>query len=240
MKQAFRYYGQGIPYIKEKDYIGQLIVVEGPDYAGRSTHIMLLQKWLESEGHAVLSCGLSRSTLIGEAIQDAKEGNVLGKKTLSLLYATDFADQLENKVLPALKAGYVVLLDRYIFTLMARDMARGASKEWLVKLFGFAPIPNLIFFLEVSPQVLIYRALKKYAALNFWESGMDMSFSNDTYESFLIYQSLIANYFDEMIKEYDFIVLDGGKDSEIVQGKMKKSIIEYFIKMGMIANDELE
>lgn len=227
MERQFKYYGQGIPYFKGKTYTGTLIVIEGADCSGRSMQVYLLRNWLEAQGHAVSDIGLSRSNLIGDAIQTAKEGNTLEKKTLSLLYATDFADQLENKILPALKAGFVVLADRYIFTLMARDMARGASQAWLKKLFGFAPVPDLIFYLRVDPQVLLYRALEKYGTLDYWESGMDLSLSNDMFESFQIYQSLIAKHFDAMAADYGFKILDGDENPVSIQEQMRQDIKQY-------------
>ena len=141
------FYGKGLPYLQLNELPGKLIVIEGADCSGRSTQISMLKDWLETEGHAVLDTGLKRSTLIGNVIFEAKKGNILGKKTLSLLYSTDFADQLENKIIPALSAGFVVLADRYIFTLMARDFVRGASREWLMELFGFALILTWYFIL---------------------------------------------------------------------------------------------
>ncbi|HEY3273645.1 MAG TPA: hypothetical protein VGJ92_07790, partial [Methanocella sp.] len=147
------YYGIGLPYLKlnPADLQGKLIIVEGADCSGRSSQIAMLKVWLEANGHAVMDTGLRRSGLVGEAIEEAKQGHTLGKKTMSLLYATDLADQLENKIIPALKAGFVVLADRYIFTLMVRDLARGADKAWLKELFGFALVPDLVFYLSVEP-----------------------------------------------------------------------------------------
>ena len=155
------YYGIGLPYLKfdRKTLQGKLIVIEGADCSGRSTQVAMLKEWLESNGHAVLDTGLRRSGLVGEAIEEAKKGHTLGKKTMSLLYATDFADQLENKIIPGMKAGYIVLADRYFFTLMVRDMIRGADKEWLKELFGFALVPDHIFYMSVDPDILLHRAL---------------------------------------------------------------------------------
>lgn len=219
------FYGQGIPNVKEVDYTGKLIVIEGADCSGRSTQVTLLRQWLEKEGHAVSDAGLRRSNLVGDAIQEAKKGNILGKKTLSLLYATDFADQLENKILPALKAGFIVLSDRYIFTLMARDAVRRASSKWLKKLFGFAPVPDMVFYLQVDPQVLLYRSFETYGTLDYWESGMDICLSGDMFESFQIYQSLLAKQLDIMAKEYDFILLDGHENPEAVQDRIREKIL---------------
>ncbi|HEY1248883.1 MAG TPA: hypothetical protein VGE97_07850, partial [Nitrososphaera sp.] len=132
-----RYYGKGIRYIEDREVKGRLIVIEGPDASGRSTQIGMLTAKLEADGHAVLNTGLRRSELIGEGIMEAKEEHMLGRKTMSLFYAADFADQLENKIIPALRSGYIVLADRYIYTLMARSTVRGLSRRWSHRLFGF-------------------------------------------------------------------------------------------------------
>src|SRR5512139_4260759 len=129
-----RFYGHGIPKVHVEQLAGKLIVVEGADGSGRSTQIAMLVEWLEGCGHATVQVGLKRSTLVSEELEKAQEGNILSRTTLSLFYATDFADQLENAILPALKAGFVVLADRYIYTLMARDMVRGMDEAWLKNL----------------------------------------------------------------------------------------------------------
>ncbi|GBF34900.1 thymidylate kinase [Desulfocucumis palustris] len=228
MDRQLEFYGQGLPYLGGNKYPGKLVVVEGADCSGRSWQVNSLRNWLEEEGHAVLDTGLRRSNLVGGAIQEAKNGNTLGKTTFSLLYATDFADQLENKILPALAAGFVVLSDRYIFTLMARDIVRGASRDWLRKLYGFAPVPDIIFYLQVEPQVLLYRAFEKYGTLDYWESGMDICLSSDMFESFQIYQSLLARQFDQMAEEFGFNVLDGEESPETIQEKIRRDIERFF------------
>ncbi|AEG61111.1 dTMP kinase [Desulforamulus ruminis] len=227
MEKQLTFYGQGLPYLKGHEYSGILIVIEGADCSGRSWQVKELRTWLERSGHAVLDTGLRRSGLIGDAILEAKQGNTLGKRTLGMLYATDFADQLENKILPALRAGFVVLADRYIFTLMARDLVRGASKDWLRKLFGFAPIPHLIFYLQVDPQVLLYRSFEKYGFLDYWESGMDICLSGDIFESFQIYQSLLARQYDQMAEEFNFTVLDGQESPLIIQKNIRRDIQRF-------------
>ena len=229
MDRQLKFYGRGLPYLKGNEYPGKLIVIEGADCSGRSWQISSLRSWLEGEGHAVLDTGLRRSNLVGNLIDEAKKGNTLGRTTLNLLYATDFADQLENKILPALAAGFIVLADRYIFTLMARNIVRGASIDWLQKLFGFAPVPDIIFYLQVDPQVLLYRAFEKYGTLDYWESGMDICLSSDRFESFQVYQSLLARQFDQMVEKYDFKVLEGNESCEIIQKKIRRDI-ERFLK----------
>ena len=220
------YYGIGLPYLKldRKTLQGKLIVIEGADCSGRSTQVALLKEWLESNGHAVLDTGLRRSDLVGEAIEEAKQGHTLGKKTLSLLYTTDFADQLENKIIPAMKAGFIVLADRYMFTLMVRDLVRGADKEWLRELFGFALVPDQIFYLSVDPDVLLHRALLKYGQLDYWESGMDVCLSSDMFDSFKQYQSDLRSKFDELDRDYGFDMIDGSKSPDEIQAYIRKKV----------------
>jgi dTMP kinase len=220
------YYGIGLPYLKldRKTLEGKLIVIEGADCSGRSTQVALLKEWLESNGHAVLDTGLRRSDLVGEAIEEAKKGHTLGKKTLSLLYTTDFADQLENKIIPAMKAGFIVLADRYMFTLMVRDLVRGADKAWLRELFGFALVPDQIFYLSVEPDLLLHRALLKYGQLDYWESGMDVCLSSDMFDSFKQYQSDLRSKFDELDLDYGFDKIDGSRSPDEIQAYIRKRV----------------
>lgn len=189
---------------------GRLIVIEGPDASGRSTQIGLITARLEAAGHAVLSTGLKRSELISEGILEAKR-NFAGRRTLSLFYAADFADQLENKIIPALRAGYVVLADRYIYTMMAREAVRGISRRWSHNLFSFAVVPDLVFYLDVEPEELVHRVFQKNAYLDYYESGADMGLSEDMFESFLKYQAMIAKEFRRMQKRYNLIIINGNR-----------------------------
>ena len=189
---------------------GRLIVIEGPDASGRSTQIGLITAQLEAAGHAVLSTGLKRSELISEGILEAKR-NFAGRRTLSLFYAADFADQLENKIIPALRAGYVVLADRYIYTMMAREAVRGISRRWSHNLFSFAVVPDLVFYLDVEPEELVHRVFQKNAYLDYYESGADMGLSEDMFESFLKYQAMIAKEFRRMQKRYNLVIINGNR-----------------------------
>ncbi len=147
----------GMPFhiLEEVEIKGKFIVIEGPDASGRSTQIGFLTSKLEADGHAVMNAGLKRSELIAEGILEAKRNFVLGKRTISLFYAADFADQLENKIIPGLRAGYIVLSDRYIYTLMAREAVRGISRAWSRNLYGFALRPDIVFYLVVDPNELV-------------------------------------------------------------------------------------
>ena len=144
-----RFYGHGIPNVDLEKLTGKLFVVEGADGSGRSTQIARLVDWIEASGHATVQVGLKRSTLVSEELEKAQEGNILSRSTLSLFYATDFADQLENIILPALKAGFMVLADRYIYTLMARDLVRGMDEAWLKNMDGIAMVQDSVFYLQV-------------------------------------------------------------------------------------------
>src|SRR4030081_3035496 len=150
-----RFYGHGIPRVDLEQLAGKLIVGEGADGSGRSSQIAMLVEWLEGSGHATVQVGLKRSTLVSEELEQAQQGNILSHTTLSLFYATDFADQLKNIILPALKAGCMVLADRYIYTLMARDLVRGMDQTWLKNLYGLALVPDAVFYLNVSPEQLV-------------------------------------------------------------------------------------
>jgi dTMP kinase len=222
-----RFYGEGISYLKRIESKGRLIVVEGPDGSGRSTQIDLITSKLEADGHAVITTGLKRSELIGAGILEAKHKLPLGKKTLALFYAADFADQLEHKIIPALHSGYVVLADRYIYTLMARSNVRGISRGWSHDLFGFAIKPDLVFYLDVPPEELFHRVFQKYGALDYYESGADVGLSDNLYESFVMYQRMIAKEFRLMESKYGIVTIDGGRPISEVDADLQSRIDEY-------------
>jgi len=214
------FYGDGIPGVDPGELIGKLIVIEGADGSGRSTQIELLRDFLEHRGHATLNVGLRRSTLVSEELAQAKQGNVLGEITRSLFYATDFADQLENRIIPALKAGFIVLADRYIYTLMARDIVRGADLDWVRSLYGIALVPHLVIYLKVSPGQLVERNFRKNATLDYWESGMDLGLSRDIFDSFIRYQRLIQKEFAQMQGDYGFHGVNGNRSLRSVAGEI--------------------
>ena len=219
-----RFYGHGIPGVELAKLTGKLIVVEGADGSGRSTQIAELVHWLETSGRPTVQVGLKRSTLVSEELEKAHNGNVLSRTTLSLFYATDFADQLENIILPALKAGFIVLADRYIYTLMARDMVRGMDEQWLKNLYGIAPVPDAVFYLSVEPEELIQRNLAKNATLDYWESGMDLGLARDVFDSFLKYQAAMGEAFRLLQKNYKFEFLDANRPVNAVNKELRKKI----------------
>src|SRR5215468_3782457 len=216
-----RFYGHGIPRVDSEQLAGRLIVVEGADGSGRSTQIALLVEWLEGSGHATVQVGLKRSTLVSEELERAQQGNILSRTTLSLFYATDFADQLENFILPALKAGFVVLADRYIYTLMARDMVRGMDKAWLKNLYGIAPVPDAVFYLNVPPEELVQRSFAKKQALDYWESGMDLGLSRDMFDSFMKYQTTMGKTFRHLQRIYGFTIVDGMRSTDAINAELR-------------------
>jgi dTMP kinase len=219
-----RFYGHGIPGVDVDKLAGKLIVVEGADGSGRSTQIQLLVNWLEGSGHSTVQVGLKRSTLVSEELDRAQAGNILSRTTLSLFYATDFADQLENIILPALRAGQMVLADRYIYTLMARDLVRGMDEEWLKNLYGMALVPDAVFYLNVAPEDLVQRTFSKHAALDYWESGMDLGLARDMFDSFLKYQALMAQQFKRLQRTYGFNIIEGDRSVEAINAELRKKI----------------
>jgi dTMP kinase len=219
-----QFYGTPPPGADPASLGGKLIVIEGADGSGRSTQITLLNDWLERNGHATVQVGLRRSTLVSAELDQAKQGNVLGRITMSLFYATDFADQLDNIILPALRAGFVVLADRYIYTLMARAIVRGCDRAWLESLYGLAVIPDVVFYLKVSPQHLVERNFQKKDYLDYWESGMDIGLSADMFESFIKYQRQIEREFARMQEQYGFQVIEGNRSVRAIAADLQKRV----------------
>src|SRR5947209_6972587 len=219
-----QFYGHGLPRVNLEKLAGKLIVVEGADGSGRSTQIAQLMEWLEGGGHATVQVGLKRSTLVSEELEQAKQGNILSHLTMSLFYATDFADQLENIILPALKAGFIVLADRYIYTLMVRDLVRGLDEAWLKNLYGIALEPDAVFYLNVPPEDLVQRNFAKNMALDYWESGMDIGLSRDLFDCFLQYQALVEKQFRRLQSTYGFTIVSGERSAEEINAELQEMI----------------
>jgi dTMP kinase len=217
------YYGYGVPYLPIEGYPGKLIAIEGTDGVGRSTQIRLLREWLEVQGYGVVETGWTRSQLMAPTIDLAKSSNTLNKLTFVLLYATDFADRLEKEIIPALKAGFIVLSDRYIFTAMARAGVRGVDRSWIRSLYGFAIAPHLVFYLKIDEKTLIKRVLQS-RGMDFWESGMDLKLADDIYESFRAYQKALLREYGSMADEFGFRVLDAKRRIEVIQDELRRQI----------------
>ncbi len=226
--EPLQFYGEALPGVECDELVGKLIVIEGPDAVGRSTQIIRLRSWLEHEGHAVLVTGMSRSALAGKGIQQAKEGNTFGPMTMTLFYATDFADRLEHEIVPALRAGFVVLTDRYIFSLMARAIARGADRQWIEQVASFALVPHVVFYLRADVQDLVSRVVVGRGTFDYWESGMDMRFGSDMHDSFVKYQSRILRALDQMAEVYSFRQIDASRSPDVIFPELRKDISALF------------
>lgn len=198
---------------KPHGYPGLLIVVEGTDGSGKSTQVQKLSKYIKEKSFACTVSQWKTSRLISGVINEAKEKNLLNTTTFSLLYAADYTDRLENEIIPALKAGFVVLMDRYIYTAYVRDSVRGHDIDWVKKLYSFAPKPDLVFYLNVPSKTLIKRLIAKNGTLDYFECGRDIGISTDIYNSFEIYQKRCLDEYKKLGKEFDFVELDGTKDS---------------------------
>lgn len=219
-----RFFGDGLKYLNPSELKGKLIAIEGTDGVGRTTHIEMLQEWLEVQGYGVMITGWTRSNLMSKAIEMAKAGNILDRWSLSLLYATDFADRLEHQIIPALRSGFVVLADRYIYTAFARDFVRSADRKWIRDVFGFSLIPDLVCYLRIDVETLALRVIET-TGMNYWESGMDLRLGADLYDSFKKYQSLLIEEFDKMAIEFRFNVVDARKSPEEIQDELRGHIL---------------
>ena len=220
------FFGEPLVGFDPSEITGNLIVIEGMDGSGRSTQIALLQEWLESEGFAVQTSGLRRSNLVGRDIDQLLAKNAVTRLTLALMYATDFFDQVEHRILPALRAGTVVLADRFIFTLIARGVVRGINRDYMSGLYAMALRPHLTFWLNVRPETAFGREFKKAQAISYWEAGRDMSLSHDLYWSFIRYQTMIKREFEVMAKRHSFIELDGEASVSTVNKQLRQRIGE--------------
>jgi dTMP kinase len=203
-----QFYGEGLAgFTRTNALPGRLIVLEGTDGVGRSTQIALLREWVESKGYAVQSTGLKRSVLAGRGIKEAMRGHTLGNLTANLFYATDMVDRLEKIILPALRAGFVVLTDRYIYSIIARAMVRGVDPTWIRDIFGFALVPDAVFYLQADLPHLIPRVLNT-RGFDYWETGMDFLSNRDYYDAFIEYQARLLAQFDAIADEYEFSRID--------------------------------
>jgi dTMP kinase len=219
------FYGIDAIGLRARDELlpGRLIVIEGTDGVGRSTQLSLLRPWLESSGYAVIDTEMTSSILAGNGLKQAKEGNTLGPITLNLFYATDFVDRFESQILPALRAGFIVLVDRYIYSLIARARVRSADPQWLRSIYGLALKPDAIFYLRISLNDLIPRVLQ-HGGFDYWESGMDLRMGADLYESFVNYQTRLITEYEKMAQEYNFQVIEASLPVEQIVAHLKQYI----------------
>jgi dTMP kinase len=223
-KHPLQFYNTALPGVDCSELRGTLIVIEGPDAVGRSTQVTRLRQWLEQEGHAVLDTGMARSALAGKGIKQAKGGNTLGPVTMTLYYVTDFADRLENEIIPALRAGFVVLTDRYIFSIIARAIARGEDPYWIEHVTDFALIPHAVYYLRPRVKDLVSRVIHGRGAFDYWESGMDMRFGDNMYDSFVRYQTRVIRTLDRLATKYGFVTLDASQPVELIFAKLQRQL----------------
>lgn len=214
-------------------YEGLLIVIEGTDGSGKSTQLELLKRSIQDKSYGVMVSEWKTSRLIANVIDDAKDRNLLNATTYSLLYAADFADRLENQIIPALKSGFIVLLDRYFYTALARDVVRGQNIEWVKNLYEYAPEPDLVFYLDMPVDILLKRIIGT-TGLDFYESGRDVGFSTDFYNSFEIYQNKCLEQYNSMKSEYNFISIDGTKSIQDIH-KIMNDEVQKLLESGILA-----
>ncbi|MFQ3549941.1 MAG: thymidylate kinase [Armatimonadota bacterium] len=205
---------------------GALVIVEGIDGSGKSTQVHLLHKWLISEGYGVFFSEWNSSPLVKDTTRLGKKRKILTPTTFSLIHATDFADRTEREIIPSLKAGAIVLADRYQYTAFARDAARGVSRKWVRNLYQFSVKPDIAFYFRVPLEVSLDRILTGRAMLKYYEAGMDIGLSTDIRECFKIFQARIMREYDEMVDEFGLTVIDGTMPIEYQQSQVRKIVAE--------------
>jgi dTMP kinase len=213
-------------YEKKFEVTGKLIVVEGIDGSGKSTQIQLVEKWLRFKLLSVFMTEWNSSETVKQITSKGKKKGSLTPTTFSLLHATDFADRYERNIFPLLRAGYIVLADRYVYTAYARDIVRGCSPEWVCKIYNFAVKPDVVFYFRIPVDIAIERILSGRPKLKYYEAGMDLNLSNDPYESYRIFQSKIIDQYESMIEHEGFTVIDGAADIEEQQQLVRQKVIE--------------
>lgn len=203
---------------------GKLIAVEGLDGSGKSTQVYLLKRWLEMQNLKVFFTEWNSSVLVREVTKKGKKRQLLTPTTFSVVHATDFADRYERQMLPLLRAGYIVLADRYVYTAFARDIVRGCNPEWVRNLYSFARKPDLLFFFNTPLEIALKRILDGRPALKYFEAGMDLNLSPDPYESFKIFQGKIYDQYQAMSKSEGFTTMDGLLPIENLQSLVRKLV----------------
>lgn len=215
--------------LNENNTPGKLIIVEGIDGSGKSTQIDLLYKWLQSQGHSVYFSQWNSSGLVKSTTKLAKKRKLFTPSTFSLLQCTDFADRWENRILPMLKAGVIVLADRYAFTAFGRDVARGVDRDWVRNLYAFALQPDIAIYFRVPLDIAIHRITGARAKLKYYEAGMDLKLSDSRTESFKLFQERILNEYDQMVDEFNLTIIDGTLTVQ-AQQRLVREIVKQELK----------
>lgn len=211
---------------------GTLVCVEGIDGSGKSTQLALLRDWLKSTGQDVIFTEWNSSCLISQTTKLAKKKNLLSPRTFSLLHAVDFADRLKQIIDPALKAGFIVLADRYAYTAFARDVARGVNRDWVRNVYDFAIKPDLSIYFDIVPEVSIDRICCNRSP-KFYEAGMDLKLSNDPYESYMIFQGRVLKEYNEMVEEYGLVKIDANDSIHSKQVEIRKLLKNVLAEKGI-------
>ncbi len=217
---------------EKHNYEGTLVCVEGIDGSGKSTQLALLRDWLKASGKDVIYTEWNSSPLISQTTKLAKKKNMLSPRTFSLLHAVDFADRLKQVIAPALKAGFIVLADRYAFTAFARDVARGVDPKWVRQVYDFAIRPDLTIYFDIDPKTSMERICFNRTP-KFYEAGMDLKLSNDPFESYLIFQTRVINEYKKMLKEFDIVKLDANDTIHKKQVEIRKMLTEILEAKGV-------
>lgn len=211
----------------QHSFPGKLFVVEGTDGSGKSTQLALLYQWLRAEGHPVFFSEWNSSPLVKDTTKRAKKRRLFTPTTFSLIHATDFADRTERDIIPPLKAGAIVLADRYIYTAFARDVARGCDRSWVRHLYSFAVEPTVAFFFRAPLEVATDRIISARPRLKHYEAGLDMNWTDDPGESFVIFQGRILDEYDRMVEEFGLTVIDATRSIEVQQREMRRIVKEH-------------
>ncbi len=210
----------------KSNYSGKLIAVEGLDGSGKSTQIYLVKRWLELEGFRVFFTEWNSSILVKKSTTKGKKRQLLTPTTFCLIHATDFADRYERQILPLLRAGYIVLADRYLFTALARDAVRGVDRDWISQLYGYAVHPDITFYFRVPLEISLNRILEGRPTLKYHEAGLDMGWSTDPYESFRIFQGKVHAEYEAMREKFNFTLIDAAEEIHVQQAKVRQIIRE--------------
>lgn len=214
------------------NYEGTLVCVEGIDGSGKSTQLALLRDWLKDIGKDVIFTEWNSSELISQTTKLAKKKNMLSPRTFSLLHAVDFADRLKQVIAPALKAGFIVLADRYAYTAFARDVARGVDPHWVREVYDFAIKPDLAVYFDIDPLTSLERICSNRTP-KFYEAGMDMKLSNDPYESYIIFQSKVIEEYNKMLNEFEIVKLDAKDTIHKKQVEIRKLLKQILKEKGV-------